>query len=534
MGFAVGAVGLSGRFPFRVGLPGHEKGRDYTQPEHLRLALEELGPTFVKLGQVLSTRPDILPPDYLRELAKLQDSVAPIPVTSVWNAIAEELPDPTSLADMAPVPLASASIGQVHAAKVGDQDVVVKVRRPGAVETVEADLAILEDLAGRANRRWPPARDYDVAGIAHEFAESLRKELDYLREAHNAERFAANFADDRDVHIPAVFWETTTSRVLTLERVRGIKIDDVDALAAAGIDRRELAARATGVLCHMVFEDGFFHADPHPGNFFIRPDGSLAIIDFGMVGELTDHLREGLVTFLVRMMRGDLDGTTDALLGLATSESDVDRSALQADLKPLMNRFTGRALAEWGITELLSELLGLVRRHHMHLAHDLALLFKMLLMAEGLGQRLDPGFQIAGVLAPYADRLAAQRFSPAAVARRITELVQEVASAGAEAPHSMRLLAEFLDNPSMEAHLRDSDLRLLAAHADRVGGRVIAGVAAAALLNGLIQTAAPRPGPITARQQIVLLTEAGAVVALSAYLARTSPRRHRSHLARPS
>ena len=242
---------------------------------------------FVKLGQILSTRADLVPPDYQAELAKLQDAAPPVDAEVVGDVLAHEFgSDATAMfATFDFEPLAAASIGQAHAATLPDgTEVAVKVRRPGAVEQIEQDLEILQDLAARAGRHWTAAADYDLVGLAEEFAQTVRSELDYLREGRNAERFAANFADDPDVHIPRVFWEATTSRVLTLERVRGIKVSDLDALDAAGIDRRALAERATRVTAQMVFRDGFFHADPHPGNFFVESAGRIGLIDFGMVG----------------------------------------------------------------------------------------------------------------------------------------------------------------------------------------------------------------------------------------------------------
>ncbi|MEW6638548.1 MAG: AarF/UbiB family protein, partial [Actinomycetota bacterium] len=239
MGYMVGVFGLERFVPFHRGILGHPRREEpYTRPEHLRMALEELGATFVKLGQILSTRPDLMPPDYQEELARLQDAAPPIPSEAVEEAVRAELGQPVeeAFATFEREPLAAASIGQAHAATLRDgTEVVVKVRRPGVVEQIEEDLRILQSLAVRASRRWEVAEQYDVVALAQEFAQTLRAELDYVREGRNAERFAENFADDPGVHVPKVFWETSTSRVLTLERLRGIKVNDVEALDAAGI-----------------------------------------------------------------------------------------------------------------------------------------------------------------------------------------------------------------------------------------------------------------------------------------------------------
>ena len=526
-GFAVGATGMTRRFPFRRGLPGHEAGRNYTQPEHLRLALEELGATFVKLGQILSTRPDLLPPGYVAELARLQDDVTPVPAQAIMATLAEELDDVSVLESFESAPLASASIGQAHAAKLQGTDVVVKIRRPQVVETVASDLEILHDLAERASRHWPTARDNDIVGIAREFADTLRRELDYLREAHNAERFAANFADDPDVHIPAVFWQTTTSRVLTLERLGGVKIDDIAGLEAAGHDRRQLAVRAARVICKMVFDDGFFHADPHPGNFFVEAGGRLGIVDFGMTGEITDTTRARLVAFMVELMGGDPDGTAAALLELAPRTPDVDRAALRADLAPLVARIGGLSLADLSTTEMLGDIMALARRHHIHLESDLALLFKTLIMAEGLGQQLDPEFRIADVLMPFAERAVERRFSADQVARTLAGFARDMLDTGYATPRGLRALIRAMEHGGFDVHVHAADLQKLVDEADRIGNRLIAGAASAALISGLARTQSAAAGRWSVGHRGHAAVQAGVLAALGVYLGKTSRRRPR-------
>ena len=291
------------------GLAHHTSQRSaLTRPEHLRCALEELGTTFIKLGQILSTRADLLPPEYLAELSKLQDAAPSVPFEALRKVLIAELGQPIENAflHLEPEPVAAASIGQAHAGTLLDgTEVIVKIRRPGVVEQVHEDLEILKELATTASRHWEFADRYDLVGIVDEFSETLLAELDYIREGHNAERFAANFAGESRIHIPRVYWETTTSRVLTLERIRGTKINDLVSLDKQGIDRSDLAEFATDVVMRMVCEDGFFHADPHPGNFFIEPDGSIGLIDFGMVGILEERTQEHLadLTHLHRSQR---------------------------------------------------------------------------------------------------------------------------------------------------------------------------------------------------------------------------------------
>src|SRR5690348_12408765 len=318
--------------------PGAANGR----PLHLRLALEELGTTFIKLGQILSTRADLLPPEYLAELTKLQDSASPVAFAEIQEALVTELGQPIEriFAHFDPIPIAAASIGQAYAATLGDgTEVVVKVRRPGVVEQVNEDLEILKELAATASRHWDFADRYDLPGLVEEFSQTLRRELDYIREAHNAERFAVNFATDNHIHVPRVFWEATTSRVLTLERIRGIKINDLKALDEQGTDRRWLADYATNVVLKMVCEDGFFHADPHPGNFFIEPNGTIGLIDFGMVGVIDEQTQELLAELLIAINHQDADRLVDVFLDLGVTRKRIDRASVRRDIDQLLSTY---------------------------------------------------------------------------------------------------------------------------------------------------------------------------------------------------
>ena len=496
MGYLIGVLGLERLVPFHRGLLGHERRNEpYTQPEHVRLALEQLGATFVKLGQVLSTRPDLVGPEYEAELAKLQDAAPPVPGDAVAAAVMAELGRPVEelFATFDLEPLAAASIGQAHAATLHDgTEVVVKVRRPGVVEQVEQDLEILRNLAARAARRWSAADGFDVVGLAEEFAVTLRGELDYLREARSAERFAENFAVEPDVRIPRVFWETTTSRVLTLERIRGINVSEMAALDAAGVDRRALAERATRAFAQMVFDDGFFHADPHPGNFFIEADGTIGLIDFGMVGEIDERLRERLGALLVGLSRQDPDRLAAAVLRLTVARRPVDRPALRADLERLIGRYAGRAIGELPLGALIGEVLGILRGHRLQLPRELALLVKAVVMVEGLGARLDPKFRLGDVLAPYAQRFVAGALSPAAVARRLRDAGLEAAQLGMELPEQLHRLLDLLENDGLRVGLRADDLEALAVQARRRNNRLVGAVMLAALGQGVLELLAYR------------------------------------------
>jgi ubiquinone biosynthesis protein len=475
--------------------PHLEAQRHATAPERLRLALEELGPTFIKLGQVLSTRADLLAPEFRLELAKLQDDAPRLASEVVREFVRTELGgEPESVfATFDPEPLAAASIGQAHAAAMPDgTEVVVKVRRPGAMEQVELDLEILMNGALHASRRSGQMAEYDVVGIAEEFAQTLRAELDYLREGRNAERFAANFADDADVQIPRVFWEHTTSRMITLERIRGIKITDLAALDEAGIDRHDLARRGTDVMAKMVFQDRFFHADPHPGNFFIQPGGRIGLIDFGMVGALDAELRDQLAMLMVALVRGNPDRLAAALLELGAATARVDRERLRDDLAELLSRHSGRGSGKLDFGTVSGELLEIVRRHHLRPPRDLALLLRAFVMNEGMAEQLDPDFRLVEQLRPYVYRHLVGELSPASLARRAGQAGVDLAELAVDFPEQLHRVLELAASGGLEVHLRAAELEPLVSRAERLANRIAAAVLAAAVIDAVAELSSAR------------------------------------------
>jgi ubiquinone biosynthesis protein len=464
-------------------------------PERLRLALEELGPTFIKLGQLLSTRADLLGPEFQLELAKLQDNAPHLPAEVVRELVTTELggePE-TVFAAFDPMPLAAASIGQAHAAAMLDgTEVVVKLRRPGAMEQVELDLEILVTCAAHASRRSQHIAGYDVVGIAEEFAQTLRAELDYLREGHNAERFAANFADDPEVQIPRVFWERTTSRVITLERIRGMKITDLAALDDAGLDRHQLAKQGVEVIAKMVFQDRFFHADPHPGNFFIQPGGRVGLIDFGMVGTVDAELRDQLGKLLIALVRGDPHRLAAALIELGAATERVDRERLGDDLTALLARYSGRDAGDLAFGAVSAEILETVRRHRLRPPRDLVLLLKAFIMNEGMAKQLDPDFRLVEELKPYAYRQLATEFSPAELARRAGQAGLDLAELAVDFPGQLQRILELAATGGFEVHLRTAELEPLVSRAERLTNRIALAVLAAAVIDGLAELSGTR------------------------------------------
>lgn len=490
MGYLVNTLGLKRFVPFRGELHKFERpGKHHTNPEHVRLAFEELGATFIKLGQILSTRADILPPEYITELAKLQDQAPPVDSAAIEEVIVKELGCPIEkvFATFDPVPVAAASIGQAHAATLRDgTEVIVKVRRPGVVEQVDEDLEIIQHLAATASRRWEFADHYDLPGLAQEFAHTLRAELDYIREGRNAERFAVNCADEPfSIHIPEVYWETTTARVLTLERIRGIKINDLAALDAAGIDRPALAERAARVILKMILEDGFYHADPHPGNFFIEPDGRIGLIDYGMVGIVDERTQEQLVDIFLSITNQDSERLVDTMLMLGFTRQRVDREHMQRDLEHLLSQYYGKAFGEIDMGPVISEALSVVQRHHLQLPSNLALLLKTLLMDEALGTMLDPSFNMTGMLEPYSKRLVLRQYSLDYWWRNLSKAGVDAARLGLELPQQLRRLMSDLERGNIEVGVKADTLTPIINDVKLLVNRLVLGIIAAAFIIGV-------------------------------------------------
>ena len=449
LGFLAGELGITRFLPSRRGASLDASApRPRDAAAQLRLVLEDLGPTFIKLGQLLSTRPDLLPPAYITELSKLQDAAPPVAAGQIRETIRQELgSDPDDLfATFEWTPMASASIGQVHTATLIDgTPVVVKVRRPEVVRQVQDDLEIMNTLAGRAARVSSLARSYNLPGIVKEFSDTLRAELDYLLEARNAERFAENFATRRGVVIPRVFWETTTSRVLTLERMTGIKVSHPEALDAAGIDPAAVAEAGATIVLTMIFEDRFFHADLHPGNLFVHRDGGIALIDFGMVGELTEELTEQLADVFIASATRNSEFLASALIELSVSPGPVDRRALRAGLASFFAAFSDKPLGDIHFTRLITDLLRVLREQHVQLPHEISLVVRALIVTEGVGVQLDPQFDLNSVLTPYARRLIRRRLSFEAVAKRMGRASVDAGALLLELPTKLRRLMETVD-----------------------------------------------------------------------------------------
>jgi ubiquinone biosynthesis protein len=452
----------------------------------LRRTLDDLGPTFVKFGQVLSTRSDILPEGVLSELQKLQDTAKPMPAGVAQGIIERELGAPVDevFASFDPVPLGSASIGQVHRAVLrGGETVAVKVQRPEAPGRVAGDLKLMRDFAALLDRRFGRRLFVDVGGLVAEFEVVIRRELDYSAEAENARRFAANFADTRVV-IPAVFLDLSTPKVLTEEFVEGTRFRDIRPLSLTLSERRRVATMGADAIFKMAFEDGFFHGDPHPSNLLLTPSGDLALLDFGMVGYMSQGDIEALSRLFIAVIQHDASAALRGLERLGVSYAIEIRGDLVRDLREFLNKYSGLSVGEVTLGQALSELIALARRYRLRMPPVFPLLTKALVTAEGLARSIDPTINVYEVARPYAQRLLSERYRPRNVVEVVEEHALEYARYAEELPDQVSLiLTEFADG-EIEVQLEHGGLDELFGSVDVLANRVVFAIVTAALYVG--------------------------------------------------
>ncbi|MBO9718524.1 MAG: 2-polyprenylphenol 6-hydroxylase, partial [Pseudoxanthomonas sp.] len=412
-------------------------------PERVRRALEDLGPTFVKLGQVLATRVDLLPPEWIAELGKLQNAVPALPFAQVRPQLVEDLgaaPEAV-FARLDEIPLAAASLAQTHRAWLADgTPVVLKIRRPGIRDTVEADLRLLARLAEIVEPQAPDLHRYRPREVVQQFAQSLRRELDFAAECRNAERIAANFAGHDEIVVPRVHWQWTSERLNVQDFVAGIPGTDLAAVDAAGMDRRRLAGAGAGIVLKMVLEDGFFHADPHPGNIFYLAGERIGVIDFGMVGRVSDQRRFQIVQLLHGLVERQAEAVTDVLLEWAEGGGETDESRLQADIGAFVDQYRGVPLKDLRMGTMLLDVTTILREHGLSLPPDLALMVKAFLTLEGFGRQLDPDFDMASAARPYVEKVLLARYSPRALLRRGRRGVFDAIELAGDMPRELRRL----------------------------------------------------------------------------------------------
>ncbi len=455
-------------------------------PARVRQALQELGPTFVKLGQILATRVDLFAPEWIAELEKLQDQAPPASPTEVRSQLIEDLgaPPENLFAAFDPQPIAAGSIAQVHRARLADgTELAVKVRRPGIVPVVEADLRLLARLASLLEEHVDEFARFHAREVVRQFTRTLRAELDLAVECRNAERVAQSFRDDPGIVVPKVYWDWTGERVNVQGYVDGTPSRDPAALAAAGLDRRVLAQRGAQAMLKMVLEDGFFHADPHPGNVFYLPGNRVAFIDFGMAGHLSERRRDELVRLLDGLVGRDADSVVDVLLDWAGAER-IDAGKLALDLDAFIDRYHGVALQDLRMGARLADMTALLREHSLALPADLALVLKACVTLETYGRQLDPDFDMVGEAAPFLRAATLARSGPAALTKRGLRAAAALAGIAGELPHDLRELVRAARTGRLQMHVDLTSLQSFGRQVDTSANRLAIGIVTAALIVG--------------------------------------------------
>ena len=403
-----------------------------TVPERLRMAFAELGPSFIKLAQLLSARPDLITVHFANEFKKLQDKVPPFPSAEAKRIIEEEthLAINKIFAEFQDEPIAAASIAQVHHGTLLDgSDVVIKVQRPDIKEQIETDINILTTIAQLMDKHIPESRFFNPTGIVEEFSKTVKKELDFFEEAKNCCRFRKNFEGNPDIYIPRVYEEFITERVLVMERIDGVRIDDITAIDAMGLDRKELVKIGVDAYFKMMLEDGFFHADPHPGNIFAMPTGQIGFMDFGIVGRVTDEMKETMANTFLALINKDFDRLIDQYIELGLVPEEVDliafRRDFKADLADLLEPLYGLTLKEINLAEYMDVITHLAMKHNMKIPSDLLLVDKAMLIIENIGRELDPDFDFTAAAEPYASKLVRERLSPSRIYEKAKKNIEE-------------------------------------------------------------------------------------------------------------
>jgi len=448
--------------------------------ERVRLACTELGTTFIKLGQVLSTRPDLVGPEIAQELAHLQNAVPADPADAVRATIEAEFGQPPStlFAEFNEAPLASASIAQVHVARLhSGEQVVVKVQHDGIVDKIMPDLDILAGLAELAEKHAPQLRPYQPVAVVRQFRRTLLRELDFTVERRNLEEFGEHFAEDATVHFPRAYAQFSTRRVLTMERLDGVLVTNPAALAASGADLNEFARRGANMYLQMIFRDAFYHADPHPGNLMLLPGGVVGVLDCGMVGRLDEELADGIDEMLVAVVTHNSSDLGEVILRLGSAPPATPRDQLRADLTDFVADYVGQSIQDMDLSGALNSLFEIIRRYNITLPAPFSLLLRTLVELEGTSRQLNPEFSLAEVFGPFYTTMVRRRLSVRRILARLQHAYRDWERLVESMPRDLGDVLKRVRDGTFSVHL---DLR----HIDPVINRLVLGVMTAALFVG--------------------------------------------------
>lgn len=452
----------------------------------MRRAIEELGPTFVKLGQILSTRGDILPPELIEELKILQDHNAPLPFSDIKAVIERECPDYRNcFTEIDEIPLASASIAQVHRAKLSDgTEVALKVQRPGIKDIIETDILILESFAARIEYYYPEYAVYNPKGIVTDFASQIRQELDFIHDGRNADRLRFNMQDQKKIRVPKIFWELSTRYLLVMEYIEGVRIDHVDEIRTLGIDPKDIADRGFYAYLQQIFEDGFFHGDPHPGNLLVSKDGTINFLDFGIVGIIYPERRFYFTHLFIAMMHMDPELMIKALEHLGVSVEESSRDQIRDDLYRAMLDAEGASIGQFSFEQMSQELADTLRKHHIRMPQNLMLMLKVIIMVLDIGVTLDPEFNFWEKAEPYIGKLSKRENFIDHYLHRAGHSFLETVDGVIDMPRVLNKTLRQFSTGGVKIDLVDSDILRLQESLDRTADTVLIGLLIAGVVIG--------------------------------------------------
>lgn len=470
--------------------------------ERMRTAFEELGPSFIKLAQIISTRPDLVPTRYSEEFRKLQDNVPPFPAAKSRTIIAEEMGKPFDkvFASFDDTPIAAASIAQVHRATLLDgSEVIVKVQRPGIDETIKSDIEILFSIARLIESNFPDMRHFSPSGLVYEFQNTIKKELDFRKEVVNHATFAKNFAAFKGVHLPKVYAELSSRRILVMEIIRGERIDRVEKIAQMGVDTKQTARVLIDAYFKMMIEDGFFHGDPHPGNIFVMEDGSLAFMDFGIAGHVSEETKTILANFYMAFIEKDFDKLVDQHIELGLVPDDMDletfRRDFKSDLWDFVEPLYGLKLKEIDFASYLSAVVRIIIKHKLKIPSELVLIDKTLIMLQSLCAKLDPEFDFVTASEHYIRKLMIERYNPKKAFERYMKSALEAGEFLRVLPRQMKRILRKIIRDEIVVKLTIKDLDKLIKDMDRSSNRISVSMIISAILVSSAIMHASEVGP---------------------------------------
>ncbi len=478
LGFLIEEIGLDRviSLPKRILLrQQNDEVLEKTYAERIRIFIEEMGTTFIKLGQIASTRGDLLPPDLIKELEKLQSHVAPFPATEARKLIEESLEAPIDELFMIfdDTPVGSASIGQVHRAMLHTgEDVAVKVQRANIEKTVRTDLEILRHLAVLAESNLEWARNYQVTDMIEEFSDALINELDYTIEARNVERIGKTHKNDDKIKIPEIYWEYSTKNVMVMDFIKGIPVNHFDELDKLNINRSDLAETLARAIFQQIFEEGYFHGDPHPGNVSVLRDGTLVFLDFGMIGRLTSDLKNNFGSLLISLMRKDSDGVVKAIVKMGVVPSDVSMRDLNREAEIMRDKYYDVPLSKLNFSDAVNDLFGIANKYKIKLPQDFTILAKTLLTLESVVSQLDPDFSIMDVAEPFGKALLLERYNPKNLLNFQIDEIQQLGSELREVTENVHQFSKGLKNQNLPIEIDVKGRSQFSKHLDRVINRL--------------------------------------------------------------